>query len=362
MKKCVFLFVMIFMLFSLSTTVFAQDTNITDILPSETQDLLIDSGFNEISAEEILSLSPNEIFGFLIKSLKTAFDTPFISLFSICAVSLLISLVSGIKSNYLNTELQNTISTVGILCVFSSFSISIVSCIKETTEFINTTSNFIKVFVPALSSVIYLGGQSSTANNYQITVILASEVISDLISNVIIPLLYIFLAISVANHINSSLKLSTTLSFVKTSAVWILSISVMIFVSLITIKGIIAAETDTLALKTGRFFIGSFVPAVGGALSEAALTMQTGIKLIKSSSGIFGIIAAVLYFIPPLIKIILYKLALNVSSAVSEILGVDKISIILKDLSTIFGLLISIILSFSAVFVLSTAVIITLGV
>ena len=75
----------------------------------------------------------------------------------------------------------------------------------------------------------------------------------------------------------------------------------------------------------------------------------------------FGIIAAALYFIPPLIKVLIYKFTCDVSAIIGELLGAEKIAGLLRDISTVLALLSSVVLSYGALVVLSTAVTLIIG-
>ena len=52
----------------------------------------------------------------------------------------------------------------------------------------------------------------------------------------------------------------------------------------------------------------------------------------------------------------LYKFTCNITAIIGELLGADKIAGLLKDVSAVLGLTVSVILSYGTLFILSTAV------
>ena len=65
------------------------------------------------------------------------------------------------------------------------------------------------------------------------------------------------------------------------------------------------------------------VPVVGGALSDALGSVQSCVKLLKTSVGAYGIIIAVMTFLPLLIESISWLLVTKISQVVAGFLGVE---------------------------------------
>ena len=361
MKKIAFFVAVLILICAMPINTFAAENSVKYIFPEQAGELLNEYGFSQLSFDEILSLSPKQVIEYVIKAIKNEIDAPFLLFYLIFLVILITSITSGINGGFLSSELDKSLSAVGILTVCTTVIIPIIACIEEIHQFIDQTGNFINVFTPVLSGVMISGGQVNSAAGYQIVIIFATEFLSLFLSGIILPLILMYLAFATVGRVTAGYRIDTITSSVKSTVNCTLSLIVSLFVALVTIKGIIGTSADSIALRTGKFFIGSFVPAVGSALAEAASTVQNGLGLIKNTTGVFGIISLVLFFIPPLAKIIIYKLTCDISSVIGEMLGADKISGLLKDISAVMGLLMSVILSFSALTILSTSVTLIIG-
>lgn len=364
MKKSV-IFIIVFISFMfLHIEVYATQTDTTpsvsDYLPEQLIEMLEQ---NNISSDinEIADISVSEIFEYLFSIVKNEITTPFVMVFISFVTIIIISISSNIGNDFLCIENKSALSIVAVLSVYSIFVLPVISVIDKTRVFIENISAFIKTFSPSLSAILLVTGHKNVASGYQITLLIAVEILTNLILYIILPLIFIFLAISVVTRIVPNFSFMRFAKSSKTVIVWILSLSSTLFVSLITIKGTIGAGADSLALRVGRFFLGNFVPVVGAALSEAASSVQTGFGVIKNGVGIYGIIGGLLIIIPQLIRIILFKIACTFVSFLSECLGVEEISILVKEISDILSIIMAIILSLGLVFILSTAVTLSLG-
>lgn len=338
-----------------------NNISVEEYLPQDAIDILKENNIDSFDFQTLMNLNVGDFLNYVIKCIKNELTKPLTLIYIIFLIVIVITLSKGINGGFLSGQLENNFSIVGVLCVSTTLAAPIIACLEQSREFIVKTTDFIKTFVPSFAAVMFASGHNTTAVGYQATMIVAVEFISSFLLNTVITLLYMFLAFSIVSKIGGEYNLDMITKSLRTIVTWSLTLVISIFVALITIKGVIGVSADSLVIRTGKFFVGSFVPAVGSALAEAATTLQKSVGLIKNSTGIFGIIAVLFYFVPPLVKILIYKLSLNIASAVSKMFGVNGVSELLGDASVVLSLVSSIILSYAALLILSTAVILCIG-
>jgi len=365
-KMLLFLFVSIIAIFTAAPVCaisdeFSNNVSVDEYLPQDAIEILKENDIDSLDYKTLLELDVQDFIKYIAKCIKNEFSRPFTIIYIIILVIIIIALVSGINGGFLGKQLENNFSIVGVLCISSAISAPIIVCLEQSREFIEKTADFIRVFVPSFAAVMFASGHNNTAMGYQTTMIVAAEFVSTFLLNTVISLLYLFLAFSIACKIAGEYSLDIITKSLRSIVTWSLTLVVSVFIALITIKGIIGVSADSIMLRTGKFFVGSFVPAVGAALSEATSTLQKSVGLIKNSTGVFGIITVVLYFVPTLIKVLVYKFCFNITSAISKLLGVNSVSELLCDVASVLNLIFSVILSYTALFILSTAVIICIG-
>ena len=255
-----------------------------------------------------------------------------------------------------NNEVSSVLELVGVMVVIGI----LFSRILQTIEYISTTINdigkFMLTYVPVFASIIGSSGSVSSATSYYVTLIAIAEISSLVAMNILMPVLSILLALSIIGSINSALSFSAVIDSVKKGFLWIVGLIMTIFVGSITIQGIVGVSADTVSTKAAKFMLSSFVPIVGSAISDAYQTVKGSLGLIRSCVGSFGIVAVLAMIIPPLVNILTVKVSLAFSSVISDILGVNKVSLILKSSSTVLTLAMALLLCMGLMLIISTTV------
>ena len=160
---------------------------------------------------------------------------------------------------------------------------------------------------------------------------------------------------------NTEFRLDKIADSLKSFICWSLGGLLTVFVGILSIQGIVASSADTVSLKATKFLISSVVPVVGGALSDALGSVQSCVKLLKTSVGAYGIIIAVMTFLPLLIESISWLLVTKISQVVAEFLGVGGVTPVLKATSSVLSIILAIILCFMMLIIITTTIMMLLG-
>ena len=105
----------------------------------------------------------------------------------------------------------------------------------------------------------------------------------------------------------------------------------------------------------------SFIPVVGAALSEAYKTVQGSVNILKHGIGIFVIFAVAAVFLPVIMKLTLWSFSVSVCKSVSVMLSLSVPTRMLSGVSTVLSVLLATLICIMALFIISTALIITAG-
>ncbi len=326
------------------------------MLPSETQAYLRELGIDQLTPGSLISLEPSQFFNVIWLMVKDTLSKPKILFYSILGIILLCSLVDGFKEGFLQKPIGGVFTTVSVLCVVAGIITPIWSCIERTSRAVYDCANFMLGFVPVLSGIMAVSGQPVTASTYSLFLFTAAELVSQIASTTVVPLLCIYLAFCIVSAVSPQLNLVGAAKMIKSCATWILGFIITIFVGLLGVQTIVSTGADSVAIKAGKFLVGSFVPIVGGALSDAVASVGGCISLLKSVVGGFGIIAAVIIFLPVLIDAAIWYLTLNIAAAVSDIFDLKPVSEVLKSSATAVSLLLAVILCFALLLIVATTI------
>lgn len=332
-----------------------------DSLPDETNELLEGLGIGSLNADEFLNLSPDKLLNQALNIMGEQSRDPLRCVVSIIGIMLLCAFLQGMKVSFGEQDLTRIFGIVCVLMCIALMVSPILSCIHDASETIHGSFVFMTAFIPVLGSVMTVSGQTVTATSYSFLMLGASETISALCSNFILPLLHIILALSITSSAAPKLNTSGLTAFLHKTVKWILGFSMSIFVSIMSLQTIVGSASDTVAVKAAKFVVGSAIPVVGGALSEAITSVQSYLGLLKTTVGAFGIIAGAGIFLPIIIRIILWQIGIQLCSAVGELLGLSEISGLLKSVGSVMGLLLAVLLCTALMIIISTGIMLTIG-
>ncbi len=327
-----------------------------DMLSSQTKGYLSSIGVEDISVGSMLALQPSQFFHMLTLMAKDTISRPQVLFLSILGVILLCSVIGGFKEGFLDKSLGGVFSTVSVLCIVASVVAPVIHCIDKASRAIYDCSNFMLSFVPVLSGIMAVSGQPTAASTYNMFLFAASEVTAQIAANTVVPLLGIFLAFCVVSGISPHINLSATAQFVKSIATWVLGFIVTAFVALLSIQTMVSTGVDNVAVKAGKFIIGSFVPVVGGALADAMTSVGGCLMLLKSVVGVFGILASAVIFLPVLLESLVWLVTLKAAAALSDIFDIKPIGEVLKGFATAISLLVTVILCFAVLIIVATTI------
>lgn len=329
--------------------------------PEQVKESLYDLGLDTISFQKILSLSPKEFIPYFIDQVQAVIARPVKLLAIVVGIIVLCALMNALKQSMAKDKLKEVFQVVSILCICAAVITPVIDCISKTGKTIFDCSNFLISFVPVLSGVMTAGGQIVTATSYQVFLFWAAELVSVIVSRTLVPFLGIYLAIAITSSMNAEFRLDKIADSLKSFICWSLGGLLTVFVGILSIQGIVASSADTVSLKATKFLISSVIPVVGGALSDALGSVQSCVKLLKTSVGAYGIIIAVMTFLPLLIESISWLLVTKISQVVAEFLGVGGVTPVLKATSSVLGIILAIILCFMMLIIITTTIMMLLG-
>ena len=106
----------------------------------------------------------------------------------------------------------------------------------------------------------------------------------------------------------------------------------------------------------------NFIPVVGGAISDAYGTVKASFGILRSGVGIFGIIAVCVMVLPPLVEAAVFRMVLMLASAAASMFDCGPVKAFLSAADDVMSLIFSVLMSFSVMFVVSTAVVLSVGI
>lgn len=215
------------------------------------------------------------------------------------------------------------------------------SMIRLGVDTVGEMAQYSKLLIPVLTAAMAAqGGVTSSAALYGILTAFCAFLVT-LASKIVVPMLYIYFCLSLVCGAVSNELLKNVQNFIKWLITWSLKIILYVFMGVIGVTGAVSGTADASAVKAMKLTISGMVPVVGGIISDASETILVSAGLMKSATGIYGILAIIAVFIGPFLKIGCQYLMLKATGAVCTVFSAEKESTMLKDFSAGMGLVLA---------------------
>lgn len=331
------------------------------IVPDDAKDILEEAEINDLSHEKLINISFMDFIKSIWESIKNTVNKP-LSMFLTCVgIILLYALLNSLKSSFNNQSYEHVFSVVSIICLSSAIIIPISNIIIKIAGLIKQVSNFLLSFIPVYMGILTASGKPISATAYSTTIIVVIQIISRISSTVLVPLLAIYMAFCLIGAASNQINVEGIAKTVKTFVTVVLTFLLTIFVGLLTIQGVVSNSADTVTMRTAKFAVSAFLPVVGAAISEALNSVQGCLGIIKSTVGGFGIVALIAAFVPSIVTILMMQLSLSLSGGVSDALGTNKVSSLIRCANSVLSLILGITLIFAVLLIVSIGIMLTVS-
>lgn len=332
-----------------------------DELPKEVREQLEDIGVTSPSWQQLNSLSFFDIFSNIINTVQEKSITPLNCVVKIMGVIMLVALIDSVKSAIASSSLTSVLNSVAVLAVSIILIRPISQTIYYSANVIKISSDFMMIFVPIMVAIMLAMGQSTQgAGNYTL-VMGAGTVVSQISENILVPLLNTFMGMSIVSGISQKVNLNGFCELVNKIVKWVLTFTMSVFTAILTMQSFISSSADSAGTKATRFAINSFVPLVGGALSEAYQTVRSCMGMLKSGVGVFAILATGTVYLPSIISCVLWLISINIAIALADVFNMGQIIKLLKSVATVINVLIAILLCCMIIFIVSSTIMLMVG-
>lgn len=337
MKRAILL--IFFLLFLTMPICAAEDVGIdTDILeqelPEEADEIMQDITFED---DPDLWIGTKSVF---LRALAKT-DGSLKSGLRLCAILIGVVTLCSVADMSSVSKFGGAVSAAGALGICAAFVGEFNAMVSMAQETIQTLSDYSACLIPVLATAAAMSGSMNAAAALHTGTLLFSELLMQMICKLLIPGVFFFLAVATAEAALNSDALTELRELIG----WLISkslrIMVYVFLAFLSISGVIGGATDAVAIKTTKAAMSGMVPVVGGMISDASETILASASVIKSSIGVFGMIAILSICILPFLKVGVQYLLLKVTAAISGTVGLKPHVSLLKSFSTAMGYLLA---------------------
>ena len=253
---------------------------------------------------------------------------------TVVAAAILVGLV-----NTISDCVSSVSDLAGAAAICSALLLSTNSLISLAADTIQQMGEYGKLLLPVMAGALAAQGSvTASAALYTGTAAFVAFM-EKLISGIFLPMVYLYLALAAAHCALGEESLKRIRDMVKNTVSWCLKTLLTVFLTYMSITGVISGTTDAAALKAAKVTISTFVPVVGSILSDASEAVLVSVGLAKNAAGIYGILALLAVFLRPFLKIAVHYLVLKMTALIVTLVGTKRNAELIQDFSGAMGLL-----------------------
>ena len=253
-----------------------------------------------------------------------------------CLSLIAVVCLTGILESFTGVS-KGVVQVTGVLSAGLLLIKPVNTLINLGTETVTQISEYGKLLVPVMSAALAAQGGAGSATALYTGTILFSSLLTTLVAKLLVPLVYMFLCLSVANHAIGESVLGGMRDFVKWLKTWCLKIVLYVFTGYMGITKVVSGSADAAALKATKLVISGSVPVVGSILSDASETILVSAGIMKNAAGVYGLLAVLAVCIGPFLRIGIHYLLLKLTAAICGAFGSKPVSGLINDFSAAMG-------------------------
>ncbi len=218
--------------------------------------------------------------------------------------------------------------------------------------YLNRICGIMNTLTPVMEGLYLAGGNLTQRAVTTEAVMIAVTLVGNFSGKILAPLTNLLFTLSCLGGVCADVRISGFTNGIRKLIMRLWQFGTLLFSFLLSVQSILAKSADSLAAKTARFAIGSFIPVAGGVIAEAFSTLKEGISVLRNAAGIGGIIVLLLILIPGILPLILYKCSLSLSETAADALSLTGLRGMLADAHGIVDMLFAFVLYTSLMFIL----------
>jgi stage III sporulation protein AE len=238
---------------------------------------------------------------------------------------LILTVVAAVLESMQTAFERKNVSQVAYMVVFFVLMTlamhSFVETMAAARHAIEMMNSFMLSTIPLTVALLAASGAFASAAFFEPVLIFSVHLISNVVYVVVFPLIFFSAILELTSTLSVRYQLTRLASLLRTVGMGLLGFCLTVFIGITTIQGVGKGIADGVVLRTLKFGVGTFVPVIGKAVSDAAETVLSASLLVKNAVGIAGLIILALIAVFPALKILAVSLIYGGSAALMQPLG-----------------------------------------
>ena len=260
----------------------------------------------------------------------------------------------------LGTQLQSCgenrmdyVTLGGVLSLSCAAAADVKSALVLGNETVGELAEYARLLLPALTSAAVSAGAVSSAGVKYAAAALLSDLLLRVSRDLIMPLICGYTAAAISRAAMGTEQLNGVLDLLRLGTQKLMKWMVLAFTGYLSFAGLSSGAADRAAIQAAKTALTAALPVVGKTLSEASSSLIAGAGVIRSSLGLFGLLAVLAAVVLPLLRIGIRYLLYQAAAAVAGIFAGGRLEKLLKDIGNAYGMVFGLVGMASAFYLLA---------
>lgn len=286
--------------------------------------------------------------------------------FSMSLISkiLIITLISTILTNLQNSFEESSISQLANYFTYILIAILVITNFSDLMEMakgsVGRMVDFMQALLPILLTLLIITGGPNTKIMFHPMILGTVNVLGIMVNSIIFPLIYFSFIVSILSNLSKRAELGKLAELGRQIITFVITATFTVFIGILTIYGL-STKIDGLSIRTAKFAVDTFVPIVGGFLSDAVDTVIGSSAILKNGIGIIGLLVLAIIILLPIVKVVVMLLIYSIIGAVTEPIASSNIIKLFGDISKTLLLVLISMVSIGIMFFITITIIVDTG-
>ncbi len=300
-----------------------------------------------------ISLTPRTIIDALLSYLAGGITEVIPTLIGIIVIAVLFSIIFGLTQNFLRKQTVDIVYFVCYSAIITTVVAMVAGLVKDIKRTIEILSGVVNAVYPPLITLLTAVGGGVSTGLFNPGLAVVASVVGNIMTIVVLPLFIATVVFSIVGSISDNVKLDKLQSASRYIGSGVMSLTFGGLIAYLSLSGLIGGTVDSASIKATKYLVSSYVPVIGGYLSQGVDLVRVGMVIVKNAVGVSGIIAVVLIVLSPAIKLFALTVGLKLTAGIIEPITDKKLSSFINNVSESVRQLLGAVLGVGFVFVLS---------
>lgn len=300
-----------------------------------------------------VSITPRSIIDSLSSSLIGGFTDVLPTLIGIIAIAVLFSIIFGLTQGFLKKQTVDIVYFVCYSAIITTVVAMVTGLVKDIKRTIEVLAGVVNAVYPPLVTLLTAVGGGVSTGLFNPGLAIVASLVGNIMTVVVLPLFIATVVFSIVGSISDNVKLDKLQSATRYIGGCVMTLTFGGLTAYLSVSGLIGGTVDSASIKATKYLVSSYVPVIGGYLSQGVDLVRVGMVIVKNALGVSGIIAVILIVLTPAIKLLALTVGLKLTAGIIEPITDKRLSGFINNVSESVRQLLGAVLGVGFVFILS---------